>query len=134
MSLPQRRISIAQHGPVDRLYSRECHVFLHGRVQWVQPDLNGTKRCGENCLQNAHMQFLLHCDALWVEECRCKLFKLRMNPLKCAFGVSTGKFLGFLIHNKGIDVEPTKATAIATMKPLTTVKELKSFLGKISYI
>ena len=57
-----------------------------------------------------------------------------MNPLKCAFGVSTGKFLGFLIHNKGIDVDPTKATAIATMKPLTTVKELKSFLGKISYI
>jgi len=24
---------------------------------------------------------------------RCRLFKLRMNPLKCAFGVSTGKFL-----------------------------------------
>ena len=65
---------------------------------------------------------------------RCKLFKLRMNPLKCAFKVSTGKFLGFLVHGKGIDVDLAKATAIATMKPPATVKELKSFLGKVSYI
>ena len=65
---------------------------------------------------------------------RCKLFKLRMNPLKCAFRVFVGKFLGFLVHNKGIDVDPTKAMAIATMKPPTIVKEFKSFLGKVSYI
>ena len=57
-----------------------------------------------------------------------------MNPLKCAFGVSSGKFLGFLVHSKGIDVNPTKATTIATMKLLATVKELKSFLGEVSYI
>ena len=31
---------------------------------------------------------------------RCRAFKLRMNPLKCAFGVSFGKFLGFLVHSK----------------------------------
>jgi len=61
---------------------------------------------------------------------RCRTFKLRMNPLKCAFGVSSEKFLGFLVHSRGIDVDP----AIATMKPPATVKELKSFLGKISYI
>ena len=29
---------------------------------------------------------------------RCRLYKLKMNPLKCAFGVSAGKFLGFLVH------------------------------------
>ena len=61
---------------------------------------------------------------------RCRAFKLRMNPLRCAFGVSSGKFLGFLVHSRGIDVDPT----IATMRPLATVKELKSFLGKASYI
>ena len=65
---------------------------------------------------------------------RCRLFMLRMNPLKCAFRVFVGKFLGFLVHNKGIDVDPTKAMAIATMKPPTIVKEFKSFLGKVSYI
>jgi hypothetical protein len=65
---------------------------------------------------------------------RCRVFKLRMNPLKCAFGVSTGKFLGFLVHKQGIDVDPAKSTAIATMKPPTNVKQLKSFLRRLSYI
>ena len=63
---------------------------------------------------------------------RCRTLKLRMNPLKCAIGVSSGKFLGFLVHSRGIDVDPTKTTAIATMKPPTTIKELKSFMGKVS--
>ena len=53
-----------------------------------------------------------------------------MNPMKCAFGVSAGKFLGFLVHHRGISVDPAKAT----MKKPTTVKELKSFLGRVSYI
>uniref|UniRef100_A0A2N9GBA7 Integrase catalytic domain-containing protein n=1 Tax=Fagus sylvatica TaxID=28930 RepID=A0A2N9GBA7_FAGSY len=65
---------------------------------------------------------------------RCRLYKLKINPLKCAFGVSAGKFLGFLVHQRGIDVDPVRASAIATMKPPTTHKELKSFLGKLSYI
>ena len=65
---------------------------------------------------------------------RCRAFKLRMNPLKCAFGVSFETFLGFLVHSRGIDVDPVKTTTIATMKTLATVKELKSFLGKVSYI
>ena len=65
---------------------------------------------------------------------RCRAFKLRMNPFKCAFGVSSGKFLGFLVHNRGINIDPAKATTIATMRPPTTMKELKSFLGKVLYI
>jgi hypothetical protein len=65
---------------------------------------------------------------------RCRLYKLKMNPLKCAFGVSTRKFLSFLVHNRGIDVDPAKASAIATMKAPTSHKELKSLLGRLSYI
>ena len=65
---------------------------------------------------------------------RCKAFKLRMNPFKCAFGVSSGKFLGFLVHSRGIDMDSAKATAMATMKPPATMKKLKSFLGKVLYI
>ena len=65
---------------------------------------------------------------------RCCLYKLRMNPFKCAFGVSVGKFLGFLVHQQGIDVDLSKVQPIATVKPPTIVKELKSFLGKLSHI
>jgi len=57
-----------------------------------------------------------------------------MNPMKCAFGVSAGKFLGFLVHHRGISVDPAKAIAIATMEKPTTIRELKSFLGRVSYI
>ena len=65
---------------------------------------------------------------------RCRMYKLHMNPMKCAFGVFAGKFLGFLVHYRGIRVDPAKAKAIVTMKRPTTVKELKSFLGRVSYI
>ena len=65
---------------------------------------------------------------------RCRLYKLRMNPLKCAFGVTGGKCLGFLVHQRGIDVDPSKVQAITTMKPPTTLTQLKSFLGNLSYI
>ena len=65
---------------------------------------------------------------------RCRKYKLRMNPMKCAFGVFTGKFLGFLVHHRGINVDPAKATTIAKMKRPTMVSEFKSFLGRVSYI
>ena len=63
---------------------------------------------------------------------RRRLFKLRMNPLKRAFGVSTGKVLGFLVHSREIDIDLAKAVAIVTMKPSAMVKELKSFLVSIT--
>ena len=65
---------------------------------------------------------------------RCRKYKLCMNPMKCAFGVFTGNFLGFLVHHRGTNVDPAKAIAIVTMKRPTTVRELKSFLGRVSYI
>ena len=39
---------------------------------------------------------------------RCQLYQLVMNPLKCTFGVMAGKFLGFLVPQRGIDVDPSK--------------------------
>ena len=65
---------------------------------------------------------------------RCRKYKLCMNPMKCAFGVFAGKFLGFLVHHRGISIDLAKAIVIATMKRPTTVRELKSFLGRVSYI
>uniref|UniRef100_A0A2N9HA28 Reverse transcriptase domain-containing protein n=1 Tax=Fagus sylvatica TaxID=28930 RepID=A0A2N9HA28_FAGSY len=59
---------------------------------------------------------------------RCRLYKLKMNPLKCAFGVSAGKFLGFLVHYHGIDVDPGRASAIATMKSANYTQRVEEFL------
>ncbi|OMO94091.1 reverse transcriptase [Corchorus capsularis] len=60
---------------------------------------------------------------------RCRKYKLRMNPLKCAFGVTSGKFLGFMVHRKGIDVDPAKVTAIRELAPPINQKQLKSLMG-----
>ena len=65
---------------------------------------------------------------------RCREHNLTMNPSKCAFGVSSGKFLGFLIHQRGIDLDSTKVEAITTLSSPTTLKELRSFVGKVSYL
>ena len=43
---------------------------------------------------------------------RMRSHKLKINPLKCAFGVSIGNFLGFLVHQKGIKVDKNNAKAI----------------------
>jgi hypothetical protein len=59
---------------------------------------------------------------------------LKMNPSKCAFGVSTGEFLGFLVHEGGIGVGKNSMKAIDEVVPLTNIKELKSLLGKINFV
>ncbi|CAL8163111.1 unnamed protein product [Prunus armeniaca] len=65
---------------------------------------------------------------------RCWLYGLKMNPKKYAFGVSSGKFLGFQVHQCGIDVDPEKTKAINSLAPPRNPKELKSFMGRLSYI
>nr|XP_025678209.1 uncharacterized protein LOC112778055 [Arachis hypogaea] len=55
---------------------------------------------------------------------------LKMNPLKCAFGVSAGNFLGFVVHKKGITIDKNKANAILALSAPKSKKEVQSFLGK----
>jgi hypothetical protein len=44
-------------------------------------------------------------------------YGLKMNPLKCAFGVSANKLLGFIIHEHGIEIDHTKVESINKMQP-----------------
>jgi hypothetical protein len=59
---------------------------------------------------------------------------LKMNPNKCAFGVSAGEFLGFLVHEGGIEVGKKSMKAIDEVVPPTNLKELQSLLGKIDFV
>jgi hypothetical protein len=65
---------------------------------------------------------------------KMRRYKLKMNPLKCAFGVSVGKFLGFIVHEKGIEIDPKKIEAIQSVKAPTCKKDLQKFLGKVNYL
>ncbi|RDX75265.1 Retrovirus-related Pol polyprotein from transposon 17.6, partial [Mucuna pruriens] len=42
-------------------------------------------------------------------------FRLRLNLAKCTFGVKSGKLLGFIVNEKGIEVDPDKVKAIREM-------------------
>jgi hypothetical protein len=57
-----------------------------------------------------------------------------MNPNKCAFGVSAGQFLGFLIHERGIEVGQNTISAIDKLEALSNKKELQSLVDKINFI
>ena len=57
-----------------------------------------------------------------------------MNPNKCAFGVSAGQFLDFMVHERGIEIGQKSMKAIDEAVPPTTKTELQSLLGKINFI
>jgi hypothetical protein len=61
-------------------------------------------------------------------------YGLKMNPRKCAFGVSTGKFLVFIIHEHGIEMDPDRIKSIQNVGPPTCKVEVQKFLGKINYL
>ncbi|XP_050211463.1 uncharacterized protein LOC126661652 [Mercurialis annua] len=61
---------------------------------------------------------------------RMRVHCLKLNPLKCAFGVKAGIFLGFLVHERGIEVDQNKTKAIREAKPLRNKTELQRFLGQ----
>jgi hypothetical protein len=61
-------------------------------------------------------------------------YGLKMNPLKCAFCVSAGKFLASIIHEHDIEIDPKKMKTIKKVKVPTCKKELQSFLCKVNYL
>ncbi|CAL9000432.1 unnamed protein product, partial [Prunus brigantina] len=61
-----------------------------------------------------------------------KQYKMRLNPTKCAFGVASGKFLGFMISQRGIEANPEKIQAILDMAIPKTVKDIQSLTGRVA--
>jgi hypothetical protein len=46
-------------------------------------------------------------------------FRLKMNPLKCAFGVSAGRFLGLVVNERGIEIDRKKVEVIGRIQEPT---------------
>ena len=57
---------------------------------------------------------------------------MKLNPSKCASGVASGKFLGFMVSHRGIKANPEKIKAILDMKPPQNIKEVQSFTGRVA--
>ena len=59
-------------------------------------------------------------------------YHMKLNPSKCAFGVSSGKFLGFIVSHRGIEANPEKVRAILQMSSPRTTKEVQSLTGRVA--
>ena len=56
----------------------------------------------------------------------------KLNPLKCAFGVSSGKFLGFMVTRRGIEANLVQLRAIMESHTLTSRKEVQQLTGRLA--
>ena len=59
-------------------------------------------------------------------------YNMKLNPEKCAFKVTAGKLLGFMVSQRGIEANPDKIWAIMEMAPSRNMKEVQSLNGKIA--
>ena len=57
---------------------------------------------------------------------------MKLNPSKCAFRVSSGKFLGFMVSHRGIKANPDKIQAILDMKPPRSIKEIQFLTRRVA--
>ena len=74
---------------------------------------------------------LAHLDDLKETFSTLKQYQMKLNPSKCIFGVVSGKFLGFMVSQKGIEANPEKVQAIINMASPRTVKEVQKLTGRI---
>jgi hypothetical protein len=65
---------------------------------------------------------------------RMRKYGLRMNPLKCTFGVTSGRLLGFIVHEHSIQIDPKKIESIRKMGEPVCKKDVQKLLGKINYL
>ena len=65
-----------------------------------------------------------HLDDLQETFDTLRRYNMKLNPSKCAFGVSLGKFLRFMVSHRGIEANLDKIQAILNMEPPRNIKEV----------
>nr|XP_027189420.1 protein NYNRIN-like [Cicer arietinum] len=99
------------------------HDMMHKEIKVYVDDMIAKSRTEEEHVINLQKLFV-----------RLRKFRLRLNPAKCTFGVRSDELLGFIVGQKGIEVDPDKVRAIQEMPAPRTEKEVRGFLGRLNYI
>jgi ribonuclease HI len=99
------------------------HDMIHHEIEVYVDDMIAKSRTTQDHLTDLRKLFQ-----------RLKKYQLRINVNKCAFCITSGKLLGFIVSGRGIEIDPPKVQAIRSMPAPKTEKEIRSFLGKINYI
>ena len=59
-------------------------------------------------------------------------YNMKLNSAKCAFVVSTEKFLGFVVNHRGIEANPDKIKVVLDMPSPSSIKEVQRLMGRIA--
>ncbi|KAL0295618.1 UNVERIFIED_CONTAM: Transposon Tf2-12 polyprotein [Sesamum angustifolium] len=109
------------------IYQRAMQMIfddmLHKNVECYVDDLVVKSKKRENHFHDSRKVF----------EC-LRRYQLKMNPSKYVFGVTSGKFLGFIVRQRGIEIDQAKIDAILRMPEPRNIHELKSLQGKLTYL
>ncbi|XP_020417963.1 uncharacterized protein LOC109948679 [Prunus persica] len=104
-----------------RLVNRIFAKYIGSIMEVYVDDMLVKSRTAEEHLHNLSIMFGI-----------LKEYRMRLNPTKCAFGVSSGKFLGFMISHRGIEANPEKIKAIIDMEKPKTTKDIQSLTGRVA--
>ncbi|KAK5794767.1 hypothetical protein PVK06_036012 [Gossypium arboreum] len=99
------------------------HDMMHKEIEVYVDDMIAKSRGEEEHVVNLKKLF----D-------RLRKFQLKLNPAKCTFEATSGKLLGFIVSERGIEVDPDKIKAIQELSSPRTQKEVRGFLGRLNYI
>ena len=61
-----------------------------------------------------------------------RVYKMMLNPEKCIFGVPSGKLLGFIVSNRGIEANPAKIRALSQLAIPTNLKHIQKLAGCVA--
>jgi hypothetical protein len=112
---------------VDATYQRAMNLIFHELLDFIVEVY-----IDDIIVKSANLNSLLANLRLAFEKMR--QYGLKMNPLKCSFCVSAGKFLDLIIHEHDIEIDPKKVESIKKVNAPTCKKELQSFLDKVNYL
>ncbi|RDX90157.1 Retrovirus-related Pol polyprotein from transposon 17.6, partial [Mucuna pruriens] len=99
------------------------HDMMHKEIEVYVDDMIAKSKTLAQHIEDLRKLFLRLCK-----------YKLRLNPAKCTFEVKTGKLLGFVVNENGIEVDPDKVKAIREMPAPKSELEVRGFLGRINFI
>ncbi|RDX75801.1 Retrovirus-related Pol polyprotein from transposon 17.6, partial [Mucuna pruriens] len=99
------------------------HDMMHKEVEAYVDDMIAMSRMSDQHVEDLRKLFK-----------RLRKYRLRINLAKCTFGVKIGKLLGFIVNQRGIEVDLDKVKAIRNMSPPKTKIEVRGFLRRVNYI
>ncbi|KAK3007400.1 hypothetical protein RJ639_016406 [Escallonia herrerae] len=112
--------------PVEDLVNIEVYPGEENKTVWIGSNLKEDTKLELSIKSEFHVEDLRETfDIL-------RKYRMKLNPLKCAFRVESGKFLGFIVSQRGIKANPEKIKAIQAMTPPKTIKQVQELIGRVA--